>query len=118
MNARRARTPVVLVTWIATLTAASAGCVSASGIRPTTRAAGSTLAVSHASVPVLEPSFLIQDVPELPGPRSSARRIAPPLAAESDVDHVARLMARRLHCGDTYANDVGGRNAECVAVRE
>jgi hypothetical protein len=115
MNAKRARFAWVFVTLLA---APSAGFCSARVIAQAAWAEGSTF-TDGVEVPPLEPSFAVRDVPEPTTARPSVPRSSSAPTVESDVDHVARLMAGHLHCGDTYANDVGGRNAECrVAIGE
>jgi hypothetical protein len=74
-----------------------------------------------STAPPLEPPFTLQDVPAFVPAPSSANRTASQLSSvpsvESDTDHVARLMAVRLRCGATHANDLGGWNADCVTTR-
>ena len=85
---------------------------------PAQSSASFSVAPVGANVPALEPSFTLQDVPAFVAAPPSAPRIASVGApVESDSDHVARLMAGTLRCGEAYANDSGGRNAECVTVR-
>ena len=113
MSPKSATLPFVFITWLAALPVGGPpreDSLAGAGLQGTTLAGA-------PGVPALEPSFTVQDVAELLAARPPARGPAPTRAAESDADHVARLMAGRLRCADAHDNDVGGRNAECLAVR-
>ena len=112
MNTKRVVLPLVVVTL---LTASYAIAHSAAGIAQPTRV-GATSLPDDPRVPALETPFAVQDTPELAAAPPSAPPTAAKPAPESDVDHVARLMAAVLRCGDTHANDVGGRSSECASL--
>lgn len=82
-------------------------------------AARASQQVARTVAPALEPSFTLTDSPALSvHVRAPVRQAAATMRTiETDADHVARLMSSRLLCGETYANDVGGRNADCYASR-
>lgn len=75
--------------------------------------------VARVVAPALEPSFSIADAPTLSvSVKAPVRKTAQAVRAiETDAEHAAWLMRAHFLCGDTYANDVGGRNADCYAAR-